>query len=254
MSRLREMYKKEVVPALTRQFGYGNIMAVPAWSKSMSTWESASDRQRQDPRLRRRRTGIDHRPASRVTKPKKSIAAFKLRQGMPIGVTVTLRGDRMFEFFDRLVNMALPRVRDFRGVSARSFDGRGNYTLGLRDQLIFPRSITGKSTRPAHEHHFCHHGRPRMMKPMPCCSRWHAFAKRNNSLRHRAGRGPPRSLVARTCLKAKARKHRNSRCALTSAVCAAAVPVESTGNSSSAICFRNLALSGEIPGVTKSSW
>ncbi|MBP1597022.1 MAG: ribosomal protein [Acidobacteria bacterium] len=145
MSRLREMYKKEVVPALTRQFGYGNIMAVPRMVKinvNMGVGEAIANAKILDSAADELALITGQRPV--VTKAKKSIAAFKLRQGMPIGVTVTLRGDRMFEFFDRLVNIALPRVRDFRGVSARSFDGRGNYTLGLRDQLIFPEIDYGK--------------------------------------------------------------------------------------------------------------
>jgi large subunit ribosomal protein L5 len=139
------MYKKEVVPALTRQFGYGNIMAVPRMVKinvNMGVGEAIANAKILDSAADELALITGQRPV--VTKAKKSIAAFKLRQGMPIGVTVTLRGDRMFEFFDRLVNIALPRVRDFRGVSARSFDGRGNYTLGLRDQLIFPEIDYGK--------------------------------------------------------------------------------------------------------------
>ena len=145
MSRLREMYKKEVVPALTRQFGYKNVMAVPRMVKinvNMGVGEAIANAKILDSAADELALITGQRPV--VTKAKKSIAAFKLRQGMPIGVTVTLRGDRMFEFYDRLVNVALPRVRDFRGVSTRSFDGRGNYTLGLRDQLIFPEIDYGK--------------------------------------------------------------------------------------------------------------
>ena len=145
MSRLRKMYKNEVVPALTRQFGYGNVMAVPCMVKinvNMGVGEAIANAKILDAAADELALITGQRPV--VTKAKKSIAAFKLRQGMPIGVTVTLRGDRMFEFFDRLVNTALPRVRDFRGVSTRSFDGRGNYTLGLRDQLLFPEIDYGK--------------------------------------------------------------------------------------------------------------
>lgn len=139
MSRLRGIYKNETVPALIKQFGYKNIMAAPKLVKinvNMGLGEAIANAKILDVAAEELAAITGQRPV--VTKAKKSIAAFKLRQGMPIGVTVTLRGDRMFEFFDRLVNVALPRVRDFRGVSARSFDGRGNYTLGLRDQLIFP--------------------------------------------------------------------------------------------------------------------
>jgi len=138
MSRLRERYQREVVPALTREFGYANVMAVPRIRKvvvNMGLGEATQNVKIVD-------TGSDElaritgqRPVAR--RAKKSIAAFKLRKGMPVGTMVTLRGQRMYEFLDRLVSVALPRVRDFRGVSPKGFDGRGNYTLGLRDQLIF---------------------------------------------------------------------------------------------------------------------
>ena len=145
MSRLREMYKSEAIPALMKHFGYKNVMAVPRFVKinvNMGLGEAISNAKILDVAAEELTTITGQHPV--VTKAKRSIAAFKLRQGMPIGVTVTLRGNRMFEFFDRLVNIALPRVRDFRGVSPRSFDGRGNYTLGLRDQLIFPEIDYGK--------------------------------------------------------------------------------------------------------------
>lgn len=145
MSRLREIYRQDAVPALTKQFSYANVMAVPKLVKinvNMGLGEAISNAKVLDTASDELATITGQRPV--VTKAKKSIAAFKLRQGMPIGVTVTLRGNRMYEFLDRLVNIALPRVRDFRGVSARSFDGRGNYTLGLRDQLIFPEIDYGK--------------------------------------------------------------------------------------------------------------
>jgi len=145
MARLREHYKKEAVPALTKQFQYKNIMAVPRLVKinvNMGLGEAIANAKILDVASDEVAAITGQRPV--VTKAKKSIAAFKLRQGMPIGVTVTLRGDRMYEFFDRLVNIALPRVRDFRGVPTRSFDGRGNFTLGLRDQLLFPEIDYGK--------------------------------------------------------------------------------------------------------------
>jgi large subunit ribosomal protein L5 len=139
MSRLKEKYQQEVVAALTKEFGYKNVMAVPRITKvvvNMGLGEATANAKLVD-------TGADE--LSRITgqKPvtrraKKSIAAFKVRKGMPIGTMVTLRGERMWEFLDRLMNIALPRVRDFKGVSPRGFDGRGNYTLGLRDQLLFP--------------------------------------------------------------------------------------------------------------------
>ena len=148
MSRLREFYKAEAIPALTKQFGYKNIMAVPRMVKitvNMGLGEAITNAKVLDIAAEELAVITGQRPV--VTKARKSIAAFKLRQGMPIGVTVTLRGDRMYEFFDRLVSTALPRVRDFRGVSTRSFDGRGNYTLGLRDQLIFPEIEYGKADK-----------------------------------------------------------------------------------------------------------
>jgi large subunit ribosomal protein L5 len=139
MTRLKEKYQKEVVPALQKEFGYKNVMAVPRIEKvvvNMGLGEATANAKLID-------TGADE--VARITgqKPvtrraKKSIAAFKVRKGMPIATMVTLRGERMWEFLDRLMSIALPRVRDFKGVSPRGFDGRGNYTLGLRDQLLFP--------------------------------------------------------------------------------------------------------------------
>ena len=139
MSRLKERYDKEVAPALKKEFGYANVMAIPKIEKivvNMGLGEATQNAKIVD-------TGADE--VARITgqKPvatraKKSIAQFKVRQGMPIGSMVTLRGDRMWDFLDRLISVALPRVRDFRGVSAKGFDGRGNYTLGLKDQLLFP--------------------------------------------------------------------------------------------------------------------
>jgi large subunit ribosomal protein L5 len=139
MTRLKEKYLQDVVPGLKKEFGYANIMAVPKVTKvvvNMGLGEATQNAKIID-------VGADE--LGRITgqkavtrRAKKSIAQFKVRQGMPIGSTVTLRGQRMFEFLDRLIAIALPRVRDFRGVSPKGFDGRGNYTLGLKDQLIFP--------------------------------------------------------------------------------------------------------------------
>jgi large subunit ribosomal protein L5 len=139
MSRLKDRYLKDVVPALRKEFGYTNVMAVPKVHKivvNMGLGEGTQNAKIVD-------TGADEvgkitGQKATVTRAKKSIAQFKVRKNMPIGAMVTLRGDRMFEFLDRLMAIALPRVRDFRGVSPRGFDGRGNYTLGLRDQLMFP--------------------------------------------------------------------------------------------------------------------
>jgi large subunit ribosomal protein L5 len=148
MSRLRELYKTEGVPALMKRFGYRNVMAVPRLVKinvNMGLGEAIANAKVLDVAAEELAAITGQRPV--VTKAKKSIAAFKLRQGMPIGVTVTLRGQRMYEFLDRVVSIALPRVRDFRGVSPKSFDGRGNYTLGLKDQLIFPEIDFAKADK-----------------------------------------------------------------------------------------------------------
>jgi large subunit ribosomal protein L5 len=138
MTRLKERYLKDVVPGLKKEFGYTNVMAIPKVEKvvvNMGLGEATQN-------VKLIEAGADEvgritgqRPVT--TRAKKSIAAFKVRQGMPVGTMVTLRGDRMYEFLDRLMNIALPRVRDFKGVSTKGFDGRGNFTMGLRDQLLF---------------------------------------------------------------------------------------------------------------------
>jgi large subunit ribosomal protein L5 len=138
-ARLKQYYVKSVIPALTKEFGYKNVMAVPKLDKisiNIGLGEATQNAKLMDGAVNELGQIAGQKPV--VTKAKKSIAAFKLREGMAIGCAVTLRGDRMYEFLDRLVNVALPRVRDFRGVSTKSFDGRGNYTLGVKDQLIFP--------------------------------------------------------------------------------------------------------------------
>ena len=138
-ARLKEKFQKEVAPALMKEFDLKNPMAVPRLHKiviNMGVGEATQNAKLLDPAVNELGQITGQKPV--VTRAKKSIAAFKVREGMPIGAMVTLRGDRMYEFFDRLVNVALPRVRDFRGVSTKSFDGRGNYTLGLKDQLVFP--------------------------------------------------------------------------------------------------------------------
>ncbi|MBX5494766.1 MAG: 50S ribosomal protein L5 [Bryobacteraceae bacterium] len=138
-ARLREHYHKNVIPALIKEFGYKNIMAVPKIEKisiNIGLGEATQNAKLMDGAVNELAAISGQKPV--ITRAKKSIAAFKLREGMPIGCMVTLRGDRMYEFLDRLMNVALPRVRDFRGVSTKSFDGRGNYTLGIKDQLLFP--------------------------------------------------------------------------------------------------------------------
>ncbi|MXY26296.1 MAG: 50S ribosomal protein L5 [Acidobacteria bacterium] len=138
MSRLRERYQAEVVPALTKEFGYTNVMAVPKLERivvNMGLGGATQNAKLID--VGSRELALITGQKSVVRRARKSVAQFKVRQGMPIGAMVTLRGPRMYEFLDRLVSIALPRVRDFRGVSPNGFDGRGNYTLGLKDQLIF---------------------------------------------------------------------------------------------------------------------
>jgi large subunit ribosomal protein L5 len=139
MARVRDRYNEEVVPALTSDFGYENIYQVPKLQKivvNIGLGEAVQNGRAIDAAVNDLRWITGQAPV--VTRAKKSIAAFKLRAGMPIGAMVTLRGERMYEFYDRLTAVALPRIRDFRGVSPNAFDGRGNYTLGLREQLMFP--------------------------------------------------------------------------------------------------------------------
>ena len=139
MARLREKYKKEIAPALAKEFDIKNPMAIPRIEKvvvNMGLGEASANAKILDVATEELKSITGQKPV--ITKAKKSIAAFKLRQGMNIGSMVTPRGERMYEFLDRLISVALPRVRDFRGVSGKAFDGRGNYTLGVREQLIFP--------------------------------------------------------------------------------------------------------------------
>jgi large subunit ribosomal protein L5 len=139
MSRLKDRYAKEVAPALEKEFGYRNVMAIPRLRKivvNMGLGEATSNAKLAD--VGAEELGRITGQKAVVRRATKSIAQFKLRQGMPVGAMVTLRGERMYEFLDRLISIALPRVRDFRGVSPKGFDGRGNFTLGLRDQLLFP--------------------------------------------------------------------------------------------------------------------
>jgi len=148
-SRLQERYQKEIAPALMKDLGLANSMAVPKLHKvvvNMGVGEATQNAKLMEVAVAELAAICGQKPV--VTKAKKSIAAFKLRENMPIGACVTLRGDRMYEFVDRLLNVVLPRVRDFRGVSPKSFDGRGNYTLGLKDQIIFPEIDYAKVDQP----------------------------------------------------------------------------------------------------------
>jgi large subunit ribosomal protein L5 len=147
--RLKERYKSEILPALMKEFSYTNPMAAPKLEKIILNMgvgrEAQTNSKVFDQAAMELSTVTGQKPV--VTKAKKSIAAFKLRTGMPVGVSVTLRGERMYEFLDRFINTVLPRVRDFRGVSPRAFDGRGNYTIGVKDQLIFPEIDFNKVDR-----------------------------------------------------------------------------------------------------------
>ena len=139
MSRLQETYKNDIVPAMTKKFGYKNVMQVPKLDKiviNMGVGEAKENAKVLETAVRDLETITGQKAV--ITKAKKSVANFKVREGMAIGCKVTLRGERMYEFADRLINLALPRVRDFRGVKSDSFDGRGNYAMGVREQLIFP--------------------------------------------------------------------------------------------------------------------
>ncbi len=142
MARLLEYYRQEVVPALLREFGYRNVMQVPRLHKivvNIGVGEAIQNARALEAAVNDLRLITGQQPV--VRRARRSVAAFKVRTGMPIGVSVTLRGRRMYEFLDRLINIALPRTRDFRGLSSKSFDGRGNYTIGLREQLVFPEIV-----------------------------------------------------------------------------------------------------------------
>ncbi len=139
MPRLKDRYEQEAVPGLMERFQYNNVMMVPRVNKvtiNMGVGAAVQDAKAMDAAVQDLTLISGQKPV--ITKAKKSVAAFKIREGMPVGCMVTLRGERMWEFVDKLINVALPRIRDFRGLSPRSFDGRGNYTLGIREQLIFP--------------------------------------------------------------------------------------------------------------------
>ena len=139
MPRLKDRYEQEAVPGLMERFQYDNVMMVPRVNKvtiNMGVGAAVQDAKAMDAAVQDLTLISGQKPV--ITKAKKSVAAFKIREGMPVGCMVTLRGERMWEFLDKLINVALPRIRDFRGLSPRSFDGRGNYTLGIREQLIFP--------------------------------------------------------------------------------------------------------------------
>lgn len=148
MARLRDIYKEKIVPQLTKHFDFKTVMQVPKVTKvivNMGLGEAIQNAKILDSAVDEIRTITGQQPV--ITKASKSIAAFKLREGMSIGAKVTLRDEKMYEFLDRMINIALPRVRDFRGISAKAFDGRGNYSLGIREQIIFPEIVYDKVQR-----------------------------------------------------------------------------------------------------------
>ena len=148
VARMKQLYDSRIVPAMTEKFGYTNSLQVPKIEKivlNMGVGEATQDKKKVDQAAQEMELIAGQKPV--ITKAKKSIAQFKLREGMPIGCKVTLRRDRMYEFLDRLVLIAMPRIRDFRGLNPDSFDGRGNYAMGLKEQLVFRRSATTGSTR-----------------------------------------------------------------------------------------------------------
>lgn len=148
MNRLKDRYQKEIIPALMEKFNYSSIMEVPKIEKivvNMGIGDAVTNSKALDAAVEELALITGQKPL--ITRAKKSIAGFKLREGMPIGAKATLRADRMYEFLDKLISVSLPRVRDFRGVSKKAFDGRGNYTLGIREQLIFPEIDYDKVTK-----------------------------------------------------------------------------------------------------------
>ncbi len=228
-ARLKDKYQQEVVPALTKEFGYKNVMAVPRIQKvvvNMGLGEATSNPKLVDVGADELARITGQKPVTR--RSKKSIAAFKVRKGQPIAAMVTLRGDRMWEFLDRLMSIALPRVRDFKGVSPKGFDGRGNYTLGLRDQLL-GRDVGQDRRRSAEAAPVHRHAVPAGRQRLRAMATTAKIAKELKTpkfkvrLRNRCHLcGRPRAYMRKFAL-----------CRL---------------------CFRKLALEGDITGVTKSSW
>ena len=241
--RLKTKYREEILPALRSEFEIANVMQVPGLVKivvNMGVGEAARDSKLIEGAIRDLTAITGQKPA--VTKARKSIAQFKLREGMPIGTHVTLRGDRMWEFLDRLLSLALPRIRDFRGLSPKQFDGKGNYTFGLTEQVMFHEIDQDKVDRqPRHGHH-------RSSPLRPTTSRDGRFSSSSASRSRRTD-------MAKTSLKVKAARKpkfavrgytRCQRCGRPKSV------YRKFGLCR--ICLREMAHRGELPGVTKSSW
>ena len=243
-ARLRERYEREVLPRLMKEMGYTNRMQVPRLDKivlNIGLGEAIQNAKVSTPRWPSSRRITGQKPV--ITKARKAIANFKLREGMPIGCMVTLRGDRMYEFFDRLVNVALPRVRDFKGVSDRSFDGRGNYSLGVREQIIFPEIDLDKVDK-VRGLTMCINTTARTDAEGKALLQGHGHAVPRvggdcgeDVFAHQGSRPPKfkvRATIAVRCAAGRARSTAASGCA--ASACA------------------TLARKGEIPGLTKASW
>lgn len=172
LPRMQKMYEERIRAAMTEEFGYKNVMQVPKIDKiviNMGVGEATQDKKKVEVAAAEMALIAGQKPV--IAKAKKSVAQFKLREGMPIGCKVTLRRERMYEFLDRLITIALPRVRDFRGVNPKSFDGRGNYAMGLKEQLVFPRSVTTRWTRCGAWTSSSPPPRTAMTRRAPCCVR-----------------------------------------------------------------------------------
>ena len=245
-ARIKETYVKTVAPRLLKEREYPNVMAVPRLQKivvNMGVGEATQNIKLLDAAMEELGRITGQKPA--VRRSRKSIAAFKLREGMPIAATVTLRGDRMYEFVDRLFNVALPRVRDFRGVPTNSFDGRGNYTLGLKDQLIFPEVDYAKVDKMRGMNvTFVTSARTDEESEAPAPIPGHAVPDATGG-----------EIVAKTSLIAKSQRtpkfavRKYTRCRQCGRPRAYIRKFEMCR-----ICFRKLALAGDIPGVIKASW
>ena len=256
-ARLREHYLKNVVPALTKEFGYKNVMAVPKIEKisvNIGLGEATQNAKLMDGAVNELTQIAGQKPV--ITKATKSIAAFKLREGMPIGCMVTLRGDRMYEFFDRLVNVALPRVRDFRGVSHEELRRPRQLHAGHEGSVDFPGDRLhqgGQDQGNEYLHH--HHGAHRCGRPGAAEAAW--VCRSGNSRRRIRYMATTAKIAKDIKLDKRARQRRRRSCSAGTATAAGAADGRAAilrKFKLCRLCFRKLALAGEIPGVIKASW